>query len=109
MKHFELAKWVDSARGLVEGSVRVAMERHLATGCPQRRAGPDSSLRVALRPGGLHLATAREGADLARHSSAVALRQFRRTPACRPPHPAVPGPTSPLPSRGLLTGPPTGE
>ena len=33
MKHFELAKWIDSVRGLVEESVRVAMEHHLASGC----------------------------------------------------------------------------
>jgi len=46
MKHFELAKWVDSARGLVEGSVRVAMERHLASGCPKCRQAAELLYKV---------------------------------------------------------------
>ncbi len=46
MKHFELAKWVDSARGLVEGSVRVAMERHLASGCRKCRQAAELLYKV---------------------------------------------------------------
>ena len=37
MKHFELVEWTDFVRGLVEESARVAMERHLASGCRKCR------------------------------------------------------------------------
>src|SRR5437879_8593175 len=37
MKHFDIDKWTDFIRGLVEDSARVAMERHLASGCRKCR------------------------------------------------------------------------
>ena len=51
MKHFEFAKWIDSARGLVEEPVRVAMERHLASGCRKCRRTAEllSKLAAAAR------------------------------------------------------------
>ena len=83
--------------------------KQVGGGCRQRFAGAGSSVRAALCAGDFHLATAREGADLAKHSSAVALRQFPRTLARRRSHPAAPEPTDPLPSRRLLARPPAGE
>jgi len=51
LKHFEFAKWIDSARGLVEEPVRVAMERHLASGCRKCRRTAEllSKLAAAAR------------------------------------------------------------
>src|SRR2546425_1493263 len=83
--------------------------KQVGGGCRQRFAGAGSSVRAALCAGDFHLATAREGADLAAHSSAVALRQFPRTLARRRTYPAAPEPTGPLPGRGLLARPPAGE
>jgi len=37
MQHFEFAEWTDFVRGLVEESARLAMERHLASGCRKCR------------------------------------------------------------------------
>ncbi len=41
MKHFDIDKWTDFIRGLVEDSARVAMERHLASGCRKCRHTAD--------------------------------------------------------------------
>src|SRR2546425_3638497 len=37
MNHFDISKWADFVRGLIEESVQVAMERHLASGCRKCR------------------------------------------------------------------------
>ena len=41
MKHFDIDKWTDFIRGLVEDSARVAMERHRASGCRKCRHTAD--------------------------------------------------------------------
>jgi hypothetical protein len=51
MKHFQLAKWVDSARGLVEESVQVAMQRHLASGCRSCRRTAELLSKLAAAAG----------------------------------------------------------
>src|SRR5437870_3021106 len=37
MNHFDISKWADFVRGLIEESAQVAMERHLASGCRKCR------------------------------------------------------------------------
>jgi|SRR5205807_1706439 len=37
MKHFDISKWADFVRGLIEESAQVAMKRHLASGCRKCR------------------------------------------------------------------------
>ena len=37
MKHFDISKWADFVRGLIEESAQLAMKRHLASGCPKCR------------------------------------------------------------------------
>src|SRR2546427_5319232 len=41
MNHFDISKWADFVRGLIEESAQVAMERHLASGCRKCRHTPD--------------------------------------------------------------------
>ncbi len=48
MKHFELVEWADFVRGLVEESARVAMERHLASGCRKCRHTTDLLHKAAV-------------------------------------------------------------
>ena len=48
MKHFGIDKWTDFVRGLVEGSARVAMERHLASGCRKCRHTADLLHKAAV-------------------------------------------------------------
>ncbi|HLB90346.1 MAG TPA: hypothetical protein VJK29_21995 [Terriglobales bacterium] len=48
MKHFELIEWTDFVRGLVEQSARVAMERHLASGCRKCRHTADLLRKAAV-------------------------------------------------------------
>jgi len=37
MNHFDISKWADFVRGLIEESAQAAMERHLASGCRKCR------------------------------------------------------------------------
>src|SRR2546427_6081354 len=37
MNHFDISKWADFVRGLIEESAQVAMKRHLASGCRKCR------------------------------------------------------------------------
>ncbi len=48
MKHFGIDKWTDFVRGLVEDSARVAMERHLASGCRKCRHTADLLHKAAV-------------------------------------------------------------
>src|SRR5947209_15872908 len=48
MKHFDIDKWTDFIRGLVEDSARVAMERHLASGCRKCRHTADLLHKAAV-------------------------------------------------------------
>src|SRR5438445_94774 len=41
MNHFDIFKWADFVRGLVEKSTRLAMEHHLASGCRKCRHTAD--------------------------------------------------------------------
>ena len=41
MNHFDISKWADFVRGLIEGSAQVAMKRHLASGCRKCRHTAD--------------------------------------------------------------------
>src|SRR5947209_18417021 len=41
MKHFDISKWADFVRGLIEESAQVAMKRHLASGCRKCRRTTD--------------------------------------------------------------------
>jgi len=41
MNHFDISKWADFVRGLIEESAQVAMKRHLASGCRKCRHTAD--------------------------------------------------------------------
>src|SRR5712691_4438639 len=43
MNHFDISKWADFVRSLIEESAQVAMERHLASGCRKCRRTTDQA------------------------------------------------------------------
>src|SRR5437660_11486533 len=47
MNHFDISKWADFVRGLIDESAQVAMERHLASGCRKCRRTTELVRKVA--------------------------------------------------------------
>src|SRR2546427_11244640 len=47
MNHFDISKWADFVRGLIEESAQVDMERHLASGCRKCRHTAELLRKVA--------------------------------------------------------------